>query len=316
MDADEEVGFLPSGIIIRGIAGFYYVAAKDDGVYECRARGIFRKKGLTPLTGDRVVFTVTDPAGKKGNIEEITGRSSVLVRPAVANVDQIIAVIAAKSPDPDLMLLDKILVTAEDKGIRTIVCINKIDLDEGGKRAILREPYIKAGYEVIETSFRESNGFNKLKEALKGHISVFAGQSGVGKSTLLNRVMDAVLMKTGSVSEKIERGRHTTRHAELIELPGGGYLVDTPGFSSFELTGIEYDRLQFLYPEFAEHIPGCRFKGCSHVFEEDCAVKKAVDEGSIEKGRYARYTELYKTLKQLDEAKYKKGGRKGMKGND
>lgn len=307
---------MPFGIIIRGIAGFYYVSSKDDGIYECRARGIFRKKGMTPLTGDRVVFSVTDPVEKKGNIEEITERSTVLVRPAVANVDQIIAVIAAKSPDPDLMLLDKILVTAEDKGIRAIVCINKIDLDEDGKRDKLREPYIKAGYDVIETSFMETEGFNRLKEALNGHISVFAGQSGVGKSTLLNRIMDTVVMKTGNISEKIERGRHTTRHAELIELPGGGYLVDTPGFSSFELTGIGHDRLQFLYPEFAEHIPKCRFTGCSHVFEADCGVKKAVEEGAAEKGRYVRFTELYKALKQEDEAKYRKSSRKGMKNDD
>jgi ribosome biogenesis GTPase len=307
---------LPSGIIIRGIAGFYYVAVKDDGVYECRARGIFRKKGLTPLTGDRVIFSVTDPAGKKGNIEEIEERSSVLVRPAVANVDQVIAVIAARSPDPDMMLLDKILVTAEDKGIRAVVCINKIDLDEGDRRTRLKEPYTKAGYDVIETSIHDTEGFSRLKEALEGHISVFAGQSGVGKSTLLNRIMDTVVMKTGSVSEKIDRGRHTTRHAELMELPGGGYLVDTPGFSSYELMGIEYDRLQYLYPEFTEHIPKCRFTGCSHVFEADCGVKEAVGEGLIEKGRYARFTELYKALKQEDEAKYRKSGRKGMKTND
>jgi len=307
---------LPSGIIIRGIAGFYYVAVEDDGVYECRARGIFRKKGLTPLTGDRVMISVTDPVGKKGYIEEIAERSSELARPAVANVDQVIAVIAARSPDPDLMLLDKILVTAEAKGIKAVVCINKIDLDEGGRRTSLREPYKKAGYDVIETSLHDTEGFVRLKEALKGHVSVFAGQSGVGKSTLLNRIMDTVVMKTGSVSEKIERGRHTTRHAELIELPGGGYLVDTPGFSSFELTGIEHGRLQFLYPEFAEHIPKCRFTGCSHVFEADCGVKKAVDEGMIERGRYARFTELYRALRQDDEEKYRKGGRKGMKTND
>ena len=301
---------MPFGIIIRGIAGFYYVSVKDDCIYECRARGIFRKKGLTPLTGDRVAFTVTDPEKKKGNIDEIIDRSTVLVRPAVANVDQVIAVIAVESPEPDLLLLDKILVTAEEKGIKAVVCINKTDLDKDGNRAKLRLPYAKAGYDVIETSIEETEGFNKLKGALRDHISVFAGQSGVGKSTLLNRIMDTVVMETGSVSQ-IGRGRHTTRHAELIELPEGGYLVDTPGFSSYELSGICYDQLQYLYPEFEEHIPKCSFTDCSHVNEMGCAVRKAVDEGSIEEGRYIRYAELYKVLKQEDAAKYRKGSRKG-----
>ena len=217
---------MPFGIIIRGIAGFYYVAVEDDGVYECRARGIFRKDGLTPLTGDRVVFTVTDPKGKKGNIEKIEVRSTVLVRPAVANVNQVIAVIAVKYPDPDLLLLDKLLVTAADKGIRAVVCINKIDLDKDSSRDQLRSPYTRAGYDVVETSFLDTEGFNKMKDALRGHISVFAGQSGVGKSTLLNRIMDTVVMETGSISEKIERGRHT-QACRTHKTPRRRYLVDT-----------------------------------------------------------------------------------------
>jgi len=306
---------LPSGIIIRGIGGFYYVSSEDDGIYECKARGVFRLRELIPLTGDRVIFSVTDPQKKAGYIEEILPRDTVLVRPAAANVDQVIAVVAAKSPEPDLLLLDKILVTAEKKEIRAAVLINKIDLDNNDSRAEIRSAYMKAGYKVIETSCEDTAGYMMLRSLMKDHISVFAGQSGVGKSTLLNRVMDNVVMKTGSVSRKIERGRHTTRHAELVKLPEGGYVVDTPGFSSYELSEIEYSELQYLYPEFSDHIPHCRFTGCSHINESGCAVKKAVDEGLISKGRYLRFAELYNVLKQDNDLKYKKSKR-GNRNND
>jgi ribosome biogenesis GTPase len=303
---------LPTGTIIKGIGGFYYVSS-DDGIHECKARGIFRRKDLTPLTGDRVQFTVTDAIQKKGNIDEIQERSSLLVRPAVANVDQLIAVLAARSPEPDLLLLDKLLISAEKQNIGAVLCINKTDLDHEGCRNGLREAYGKAGYRVIETSSKENKGFDELDSALTGHISVFAGQSGVGKSTLLNRVMNTMAMKTGKLSDKLDRGKHTTRHAELMELSRGGYIVDTPGFSSYELTGIRYDELQNYYPEFADYIPECRFIGCSHINEPDCGVKNAVGLGAVSAGRYERYKELFAVLKQEDDMKYKKGNRKGTK---
>lgn len=303
---------MPTGTIIKGIGGFYYVSS-DDGIHECKARGIFRRKDLTPLTGDRVIFSVTDPVQKKGNIDEIQVRSSLLVRPAVANVDQMIAVIAARSPEPDLLLLDKLLISAKKQNIDSILCINKTDLDHEGNRAFLRTAYSRAGYRVIETSSKENKGFEELDSALAGHISVFAGQSGVGKSTLLNRVMNTMVMKTGELSEKLDRGKHTTRHAELMELARGGYIADTPGFSSYELTGIRFDELQNYYPEFADYISECRFIGCSHINEPDCGVKKAVGEGGIDSGRYERYRELFALLKQDDDMKYKKGNRKGNK---
>jgi ribosome biogenesis GTPase len=306
---------LPSGIILKGIGGFYYVSSDDD-IYECKARGIFRKDDVTPLTGDRVIFSVTDPLLKKGNIDSIMERTTVLTRPAAANIDLLVVVIAARSPEPDLLLLDKLLVTAGKKEIEAVICVNKIDLDKEDKRAELRSSYAGAGYTLIETCVGENDGFERLREVLKGHVSVFAGQSGVGKSTLLNRVADTVIMRTGSISEKIERGRHTTRHTELIKLPGGGFVVDTPGFSSFELAEIAHTELQHLYPEFAEHIGKCRFSGCSHVNEPDCGVKEAVGEGIISGGRYQRYTELYAILKQQYDMKYKKNYRKGTKGND
>jgi len=297
---------LPSGIIIKGIGGFYYVSSEDGGIFECKARGIFRKNGLTPLTGDKVRFSVMDHAKRQGSIDQIMERTSVLVRPAVANVDQMVAVIAVKSPEPDMMLLDKLLVTVEKKKIRAVICINKTDLDYGNLSAELYKTYTIAGYDVVKTNINETEGFNELKSLLRNHISVFAGQSGVGKSTLLNRVMNTMVMKTGELSEKLDRGKHTTRHAELIELTGGGYIVDTPGFSSFELAGIGCHELAQMYPEFCEYVMDCRFSGCSHISEPGCAVKKALEDRRIDGGRYQRYVELYKFLKLEDEMKYKK----------
>lgn len=301
---------MPSGTIIKGISGFYYVSSDDDGIYECKARGIFRKDELTPLVGDRVLFSVTESLKKKGNIEEIKERSSFLERPAVANTDQLIAVIAIKSPEPDMLLMDKLLVTAGMKEINTVICINKTDLDEENVMEEMSEPYIKAGYRVIGTSSVSNTGFDELRMVLTGRISVFAGQSGVGKSTLLNRIMNTMVMETGGLSRKTERGRHTTRHVELISLADGGFVVDTPGFSLFELSGITHTELQYHYPEFREHIGRCRFTGCSHVDEPGCSVKTAVDNKQVNGGRYARYTELYAMLKQKDEMKYRKGMRK------
>jgi ribosome biogenesis GTPase len=303
---------LPSGIIMKGIGGFYYVLSGRD-IYECKARGIFRKNEVTPLPGDEVEFSIQDEEKKTGSIDGILPRKTLLVRPAVANVSQIIAVIAVKSPEPDLLLLDKLLVTAEKECINAVVCINKIDLDDAGECGRLAEIYAGAGYTVIPASSRANVGFEKLREVLRDRTTVFAGQSGVGKSTLLNRVMDAFVMKTGALSGKIERGRHTTRHAELIPLSEGGYLVDTPGFSSFELAGIEYGGLKDYFHEFSGLGKKCRFTGCSHISEPDCAVKKAVSAGAVEAGRYERYVALYGLLKQLDDMKYKKTGKEREK---
>lgn len=296
---------MPSGMITKGIGGFYYVATKD-GLYECKARGVFRKDEITPLPGDNVIISVIDEKSKRGYIEKILDRTTVLMRPAVANVEQLVAVIATKSPEPDLMLLDKLLITAENSNMQTVICINKIDLDPENKRKSIFDDYVKAGYSVIETSSTQNEGFGELKAALKGRISVFAGQSGVGKSTILNRIMDTMVMETGSLSDKIERGKHTTRHAQLVELKEGGYIVDTPGFSSFELMKLEYPKLQYFYHEFEDFTEACKFRGCSHVGETECGVKQAVECGDISKDRYYRYVELYTVLKQQDSLKYKK----------
>lgn len=287
-----------TGIITRGIGGFYHVVTESTE-YECRARGIFRRREMTPLPGDIVDISVVDETRKEGRIDAIHERQSVLDRPAVANVNQVIAVVASKSPGPDMELLDKMLITAEKKGLSVVICVNKSDFGTDTFFKIQNE-YRPAGYPVISTSSLECIGVEKLQEYLKDRVSVFAGQSGVGKSTLLNSIMKAVVMETGDVSIRIGRGKQTTRHAQLIKLPVGGYIADTPGFSIFELSLIKYDELYQYYPELAEYTGTCRFSPCSHTDEPDCNVKKALSEGKLGPGRYAGYVKLYKELKQAD----------------
>jgi len=287
---------LPSGFIIRGVGGFYYVDAVD-GTYECKARGTFRKDGITPLPGDNVVFTITDPFTKTGFITSISDRKSVLVRPAVANVDQIVIVFAIKSPEPDFLLLDKLIIAAVAKKLDIVICVNKIDLDTGDGFSSFERQYAACDLNLIGMSAREGIGFERLAELLKDKKSVFAGPSGVGKSTILNIATKKAIMKVGSISVKTERGRHTTRHAELINLGAEGIVVDTPGFSSFEIEEIKSDDLQYYYPEFKELAHTCRFKGCKHLREPSCSVVKAVEEGVICKDRYDRYAYLFAELK-------------------
>jgi ribosome biogenesis GTPase len=290
---------LPIGIIQKGIGGFYYVMT-SDGIYECRARGIFRKDGLTPLPGDRVIISDIDECNKTGVIDEILIRDNELVRPAVANIDQIVAVIAVKSPAPDYNLLDKILVTSEYKQIKSILCINKIDLNMENKRNDIKSIYEKAKYPVILTSSHTGEGFDELVDNLKDKTTVIAGQSGVGKSTILNVIMNSQVMETGSISERGNRGKHTTRHAEIVKLKQGGFLVDTPGFSSFELSGMEHHELGSCYPEFDSYPESCRFVGCSHINEPGCCVKAALEKGLIDTGRYERYVQFYNFLASRD----------------
>ncbi|RCX16786.1 ribosome biogenesis GTPase [Anaerobacterium chartisolvens] len=294
---------MPKGLLLKGIDGFYYVKS-DDKTYECRARGILRKQNIIPMPGDEVFISINKD-GRTGSIEEIADRSSCFTRPMVANVNQIIPVIAVKAPSPDFMLLDKLLITAEAKNIHAVICINKTDLDSSSECNKIKQVYDRAGYEVITSSNKSADSLRHLKEVMKYNISVLAGQSGVGKSTILNTLMDASVMETGTVSKKIERGRHTTRHAELIELDTGGYLVDTPGFSSYELSEIKYCDLELYYPEFAQCLGKCRYTGCSHISEPFCAVKQAVEDGLVDEERYKRYIQFYSTLKEIYHNRYK-----------
>jgi len=291
---------LPKGIILKGIGGFYYVEdfEKKDDIYECRARGLFRKDNIVPLSGDVVDFTVIDQTKKQGWIDKIYERKSELVRPAVANVDQMIAVISVKSPEPDLMLLDKLLVCSQSRKIHPVICINKIDLEEITRVEGIADTYRKASFTVVCTSAKlRGEGIETLKDLLRGRITVFAGQSGVGKSTLMNAIFNKNIMEVGDVSGKIERGRHTTRHAQLVRLENEGYVVDTPGFSSFSIEDIDCFDLQNYYYEFDEYKDGCRFSPCSHIAEPECKVREAVDKGLINSSRYNRYCQLFAQLK-------------------
>ncbi|PYG87387.1 ribosome biogenesis GTPase [Ruminiclostridium sufflavum DSM 19573] len=297
---------MPIGIILKGIGGFYYAEDISNSlVYECKARGIFRKDSIIPLPGDKVEFSILDEQGKTGSIDRILPRFSELVRPSIANIDQIIIVVAAKAPNTDFMLLDKLLITAGKKKLNAVICINKTDLDDGTAKNI-RDIYSPIGYDCIEVSSVTKVGYDILQKKLKGHISALAGQSGVGKSTILNHIMNSFVMETGSVSCKIERGRHTTRHAEVMELENGGYVADTPGFSSFEIEDIRYDELENYYPEFGKYLNTCKFTFCSHITEPRCPVREAVERLEIDKDRFQRYTQLYITLKDIPQYKTKK----------
>lgn len=281
------------GTIIKGIGGFYYVKASDS-IYECKARGIFRKDKITPMIGDKVEIE-TD--GDTGSIIKIMERKSSLVRPPVANVDTMMLVVAAASPDPNLPLIDKMLVNAEINNIQPAICINKTDLT--GRDDIV-SAYSLAGYEIFTVSAEKELGIKELTDYLKNKTTAFAGLSGVGKSSLLNLITDGS-METGSVSEKIMRGKHTTRHVELFELPCGGFVLDTPGFSSLEVEGIKADELWEYFPEIVPVNGNCRFRGCSHVNEPDCAVRELVQNGKMASSRYESYVELYNKLKLVKE---------------
>ena len=276
------------GVIIKGIGGFYYVSTENDGLIECRARGIFRKRGFTPLVGDKVVVETSD--SNHGVINEISERKNSLIRPAVANVTQMVAVVAKTSPAPNPYIIDKLIASAEFAGLKIALCFNKSDLE--GENELV-DIYKKSGFEVIETSACENKGIEELKEVLHNELTVFAGNSGVGKSSLINRILDKEFFETGSVSEKLERGRHTTRHSELVKLPFGGYIIDTPGFSSFDINIIPKEALALMFREFGNHTCNCRFLDCNHISEHDCGVLKAVERGIIPKTRHDSYTQLF-----------------------
>jgi len=278
-----------TGIIVKGIGGFYYVKCEDGVVYECKARGVFRKQNIKPTIGDKVEIEILKG---KGNIVKIEERRTCLVRPPDSNVDNLMIVVAAKEPDPDFGLIDKILVTAEFKGINPVICVNKTDLDDGDE---VIENYKKSGYTVLSVSTYENKGIDRLREILKGKVTAFAGLSGVGKSSILNELIESDA-ETGDISEKIKRGRHTTRHVELFELEEGGFIFDTPGFSSFEMENIKAAELWEYFPEM-RNVSGCRFKGCAHINEPDCAVKELVEKGEIPIRRYENYKEIYDILK-------------------
>lgn len=283
------------GVIVKGIGGFYYVDTGKD-IYECRARGKFRIQNITPLIGDHVEID-GDENSLKGYIINILERKNQLIRPTVANIDQAIIVFAAKRPDINMVLLQKFLVYAQYKKLDIVVCINKVDLDAEGESLRVVEMLEGIPYKVIRTSVKADLGIEQLSEVLRERTSVFAGPSGAGKSSLLNRIMPGLELKTGDLSKKIDRGTHTTRHAELIKLQNGGMVADTPGFTSLDISELEASKLESCFPEF-ERYRNCYYPNCVHDKEPECGIKEAVLEGKISSTRYDFYISLLNELKE------------------
>ena len=281
------------GTIVKGIGGFYYVKTQE-GVIECRARGKFRKNELSPIVGDKVTIAL-NPDGS-GQVVEIHERKNFLIRPGVSNVDKLVLVSAAKSPLPDMLLIDKLLVIAESKGIECIICLNKTDLASYDEAKEFISVYEKASYPSILASAKTGEGVDEIQKLIKGKTVAFAGLSGVGKSSLLKRIT-GVDLETGNVS-KIERGKHTTRHVELISAQDA-LVFDTPGFSRLEADELRADELWQYFPEIADFQGECKFRTCNHVGEKGCAVKEAVESGAISRSRYESYNTLFDKLKEI-----------------
>lgn len=286
-----------TGVITKGIGGFYYVQT-EAGLIECRARGKFRKMNISPQVGDNVEIKLSENEALKGSIEEIFPRKNIFIRPPVANIDSIVITFSVVNPEPNLVLVDKLTTAAVSMNVDCVICINKIDLDRE-KAAEYKDTYEKAGFKVILASSLENIGTDLFKNVLKDKVSALAGNSGVGKSSLINTIDKTLNLKTGDLSHKIQRGRHTTRHTELFPLSFGGFVLDTPGFSSFDISLITQENPAALFPEIAKYADDCRFTGCSHISEPECAVKKALEEGKIAKSRYESYVALSEELRNM-----------------
>ena len=285
------------GKIIKGIAGFYYVYAQSN-LYECKAKGSFRNQKVKPLVGDNVVISVLDKDKKIGNIDEILPRTSQLIRPAVANVDQALVVFAAAAPEPNFNLLDRFLVMMEKQKVPTTICFNKMDLVDNSQFQKYADVYAESGNRIISASTYEEHGMDIIFEVLKGKTTTLAGPSGVGKSSIMNMLNPDANMDTGTISRKIERGKHTTRHSEIIPIGEDTYLMDTPGFSSVYFYDMEPEELKLYYNEFEKYEPYCRFGGCNHIGEKECGIKQAVEEGKISLSRYENYKLFFEELKE------------------
>lgn len=287
-----------TGRIVKGISGFYYVFVAGSGIYECKAKGVFRKQQIKPLVGDLVEIDVLSEKNHLGNVVEILPRKNALIRPAVANVDQALVIFATDSPKPNLNLLDRFLVMMAYQDVPVQICFNKEDLGADDEKQQLREIYEKAGYPVYFTQATTGQGEAEIFALLQGKTTTVAGPSGVGKSSLINGLQDHTTMETGNISEKIGRGKHTTRHSELIPIAEDSFIMDTPGFSSMYVPEIEAGQLWEYFPEFVPHEPECRFQGCAHIGEPDCGIKEALARGEIAQSRYDNYKLLYEELIQ------------------
>jgi ribosome biogenesis GTPase / thiamine phosphate phosphatase len=285
---------LTKGLITKGIGGFYYVRT-DSGICCCKGRGLFRKDSNILVVGDEVM--IEEQGDGTGTIMEILPRKNVFIRPPVANLDQVVFIMALASPEPNFLILDRLLVMAEKSQIDIVIGFNKTDL-VGDEQIEFASAVYDRVYPTVFLSGKNSNGIEELKPYLKDRKTAFAGPSGVGKSTLLNRLYEQLMLETGAISKKTSRGKHTTRHVELYDMQFGGVIFDTPGFTSFEVLDADEEELQFLFPEFALYADQCRFKTCRHINEPDCAIKAAVSDGSIHKSRYNSYDSLYKEIQE------------------
>lgn len=285
------------GKIIKGIGGFYYVDAAGV-LYECRARGLFRKKSITPLVGDIADVEIISEEEKTGYVINIHERTLSLIRPAVANVDQVLVVFACVKPDFNEGLLDRFLINMEKQDVETVICISKVDIGDDDKVRRICHIYEEAGYRVITFSNKTGEGIDEIRKLIKGRTTVMSGPSGVGKSSLINNLVPGYEAETGEISDRIGRGRNTTRHTEIIPLGDGEtYIVDTPGYSSIELMVQEENDIRYYFKEFNKFNDTCRFTGCVHMAEPDCSVKSAVDMGVISPERYESYREIFDKVK-------------------
>ncbi|MFA9375134.1 MAG: ribosome small subunit-dependent GTPase A [Lachnotalea sp.] len=285
------------GKIIKGIAGFYYVHTIEKIIYECKAKGVFRRNKIKPLVGDNVIFDILDEKEKKGNVIEVLERKNELIRPAVSNIDLALVIFAVAKPNPNFNLLDRFLVMMERQNVQTIICFNKKDIVTSVEVECLKNTFINSGYEIVFTSAKKNDGIDDILELIKGKTTVVAGPSGVGKSSIINVLQPNADMETGEISVKIGRGRHTTRHSELIYIEHNTYIMDTPGFSSLYVNDFEKEELKDYFPEFAQFQEGCKFQGCVHINEPKCMVKEALEEGKISKTRYKNYIDMFNELK-------------------
>lgn len=291
------------GLIIENISNLYKVKVENK-IYEANARGKLKKEEITPVVGDNVKIEILDEENSKAIIEEILPRTTYIKRPKMSNITQLILVVSSKNPKPDLLLLDKQLAFAEYLGINPIIVLNKVDLDKKKEFEEIREIYEKVGYKVIRTAAKNEEGIEELKELLKNNINAFSGNSGVGKSTLINAIFKNNITQEGEISQRNKKGKNTTTSTVIYEIDKNTYIADTPGFSTFDISEIGYRELDKYFIEFKPLLENCEFVGCTHIKEEKCGIKQAIEQGKVDSGRYERFCKIYEELKEKDKYKY------------
>ena len=302
------------GLIIENISNLYKIKT-EKGIYEANARGKFKKEEITPVVGDKVEIQILDEENKKAVIEEIQERTTYIKRPKMGNITQLVLVVSSKNPKPDVLLLDKQLAFAEFLGIKAIIVLNKTDLDKKKEFEKIKEVYKNIGYTVIETIAKDleyipekseirSIGIHNLEKNLKGNINAFSGNSGVGKSTLINAIFKDTITQEGEISQRNKKGKNTTTSTKLYEIDENTYIADTPGFSTFDISEIEYRKLDQYFKEFKPLLENCEFVGCTHIKEQNCGIKKALEKGKIDSGRYERFCKIYEELKEKERYKW------------